>query len=85
MSGGFERVVLAGTGLGAGQGGVEAWCSRCCWWVWLVVVLETVAQVEAAELVGTAPRQGVTMVQCPQFRFGRPEAALRADRLQPRN
>ena len=28
-----------------------------------MAVLETVAQVEAAELVGTAPRQGVTMVK----------------------
>ena len=54
---------MAGRGLGVGQGGVEVWCSRCCWCVWLVAVLETVAQVEAAELVGTAPRQGVTMVE----------------------
>ena len=53
---------LAGEGLGAGQGGVMAWCSRRCCWVWLVAALETAAQVEAAELAGTAPGQGVTVV-----------------------
>ena len=58
----FERVGLAGEGLGAEQGGVGAWCSRCCWRAWLVAVLETVAQVEATGLAETTPRQGVTMV-----------------------